>query len=204
MAEGAVDTCRLNAWVDRLRAGDRAAADELLRAAGDRLERLARRMLKGFPNVKRWADTGDVLQGALLRLLRTLGGVRPATTRDFFNLAAVHIRRELLDLARHFDGPEGLGTHHASLPPGPSADPLAAVPDRRDDSAELEMWRRFHEAVGRLPDEEREVVGLAFYHGWTHAQIAALLQVSERGVRRLWRSARQTLAEQLGGEIPAG
>jgi RNA polymerase sigma-70 factor (ECF subfamily) len=197
-----VDTSRLNAWVDRLRAGDRAAADELLRAAGDRLERLARRMLRGFPNVKRWADTGDVLQGALLRLLRTLGGVRPATTRDFFNLAAVHIRRELLDLARHYDGPEGLGAHHASPPPGPGTDPLAAVPDRRDDSGELERWRAFHEAVERLPAAEREVVGLAFYHGWTHARIAEVLGVSDRTVRRHWQSAWLRLNAQLGGRLP--
>ena len=35
---------------------------------------------------------------ALLRLLRSLQAIRPGSTRDFFNLAAVHIRRELLDL----------------------------------------------------------------------------------------------------------
>ena len=47
-------TTQLHDWLDRFQAGDRAAADELLRATGTRLERLARRMLKGFPNVKRW------------------------------------------------------------------------------------------------------------------------------------------------------
>ena len=78
------------------------------------------------------------------------------------------------------------------------------MPDRRDDSGELEMWRRFHEAVERLPAEEREVVGLAFYHGWTHARIAELLQTSERTVRRHWQSAGLRLNEALGGRLPGG
>jgi RNA polymerase sigma-70 factor (ECF subfamily) len=195
-------TTQLHDWLDRLRAGDRAAADELLRAAGARLERLAHHMLQGFPNVRRWADTGDVLQNAVLRLLRTLGAVRPQSARDFVNLAAVHVRRELLDLARHFGGPQGLGANYATPPPVAGADPLAALPDRRDDSAELEAWRQFHEAVERLPAAEREVVGLAFYHGWTHAQIAALWQVSDRTVRRHWQSACLRLNEELGGRLP--
>jgi hypothetical protein len=39
MPDEAVNTVQLHLWVDRLRAGDRAARDELLRAAGNRLER---------------------------------------------------------------------------------------------------------------------------------------------------------------------
>jgi RNA polymerase sigma-70 factor (ECF subfamily) len=198
-----VRTTDLHAWVDRLRAGDRAAADELLRAVGGRLEGLARRMLKGFPNVKRWADTGDVLQGAAMRLLRTLERIRPDSTRDFFNLAAVHVRRELLDLARHFGGPQGVGANHASAAPGADAGPPAyeaAAPAA--DTADLDRWVRFHEAVERLPAAEREVVGLAFYHGWTHEQIAELLQVTDRTVRRYWQAACLRLSAEVGGRLP--
>jgi RNA polymerase sigma-70 factor (ECF subfamily) len=154
MAEASVRTTQLHAWLDRLHAGDRAAADALLRATAGRLERLARRMLRGFPNVRPWADTDDVLQGALLRLLRTLDALRPAATRDFVNLAAVHIRRELLDLARHFGGACGVGANHAS-------GSLAGVPAPADDSGELDRWAAFHAAVEQLPAAEREVVGLA-------------------------------------------
>jgi RNA polymerase sigma-70 factor (ECF subfamily) len=196
-------TEQLHGWIDRLRAGDRAAADELLRSVGGRLERLARRMLKGFPNVKRWADTGDVLQSASLRLLRTLERIRPDSTRDFFNLAAVHVRRELLDLARHFGGPHGVGANHASVAPGADAGPPAyeaAAPAA--DTADLDRWVRFHEAVEALPVEEREVVGLKFYHGWGDAQIAELLQVTDRTVRRYWKSACLRLNAELGGRLP--
>jgi RNA polymerase sigma-70 factor (ECF subfamily) len=202
MAEGSVHTQRLHGWIDGLRAGDRQAVNDLLRAVGGRLERLARRMLKGFPNVKRWADADDVLQGASLRLLRTLEQIRPASTRDFFNLAAVHIRRELLDLARHFHGPLGVGANHASVSPEAVGHPVEAVPDPRDDAEELERWTAFHTAVEALPVEQREVVSLAFYHGWTHEQISDLLQVTDRTIRRHWAAACLALAQQLGGRLP--
>src|SRR5436305_5024138 len=114
MAEAAIDTTQLNNWVDRLRTGDLTARDELLRGACHRLERLARKMLQRFPSVQRWADTDDVLQSALLRLLRALEQVRPSSVRDFFGLAAEQMRRELLDLARRFHGPEGFAAHHES------------------------------------------------------------------------------------------
>jgi RNA polymerase sigma factor (sigma-70 family) len=52
--------------------------------------------------------------------------------------------------------------------------------------------------VDRLPAEEREVVGLVFYHGWTQAQIAELFAVDERTVRRRWRRACGTLRDLLG------
>ncbi len=41
-------------------------------AACERLTRLARKMLKDFGRVRRWEETDDVVQNALLRLYRTL------------------------------------------------------------------------------------------------------------------------------------
>src|SRR4051812_36549876 len=81
MSESSLDTIRLQHCVERWQAGERAAAQELLEAVGQRLEHLARKMLRGFPNVRNWTETGDVLQGSLLRLLHSLQNVRPASTR---------------------------------------------------------------------------------------------------------------------------
>ena len=185
------DTVQMHAEIERLRQGNRAAADVLLVRFCSRLERLARTMLRGFPNVKRWADTDDVLQGSLVRLLRTLQAIRPESTREFVNLAAVHIRRELLDLARSFRGRrEETGTS------------LAKVPDRHGMDADLDQWTGFHEQVEKLPVLEREIVGLTFYHGWTQTQIAELLAVDERTVRRRWRAAYLKLSDTLGGKLP--
>src|SRR5580692_10001775 len=102
MDSPSIRTMQLHRWLERIRPGDLSARDELLRNFCGRLEALARKMLRRFPQVKRWAQTDDVLQNALLRLLRSLQKVEPASVRDFLGLAAVEMRRELLDLARHF------------------------------------------------------------------------------------------------------
>jgi len=102
---------------DLLARQDPAARDELYRRVGGNLERLARHLLHGFPSLRRWEGTGDVLQNAILRLQRALDAVKPANPRQFFALAAEQIWRELLDLARHHYGPRGLVANHA-LDPG--------------------------------------------------------------------------------------
>jgi RNA polymerase sigma-70 factor (ECF subfamily) len=191
MSENTWHTVQMHHCVERWRAGERAAADELLRALGTRLEQLARKMLRGFPAVRHWAETGDVLQGAVLRLLNCLREVRPAGTRDFMNLAALQTRRELLDLARRFARRREEVADEGELAG-------AAAP-----AADLDGWCRFHEAVEELPALEREVVGLLFYQGWTQGQVAELLGVSERTVRRYWGSACLALNQRLGGELPS-
>ncbi|MBY0514838.1 MAG: sigma-70 family RNA polymerase sigma factor [Gemmataceae bacterium] len=196
MTDPAQNTLWLHDRVGRVRAGDRAAADELVRAVSARLERLARRMLHDFPGVRAAADTADVLQGALVRLVNALRELRPDSTRDFVSLAALQVRRELIDLARHFAA-RGHGRH---VP-----DPMTAefMATEADSPADLELWTRFHEAVEELPAEEREVVGLLFYHGYTRGQAALLLGVSERTVYRWWDAACLRLNERLGGQLPA-
>ena len=105
---------QLQVWIDRLQAGDPMARDQLLGHACERLRRLTRKMLKDFARVKRWELTDDVLQNALLRLWAALGQVTPHSARDFYTLAALQIRRELIDLTRQYYGPEGMGAHQAS------------------------------------------------------------------------------------------
>jgi RNA polymerase sigma factor (sigma-70 family) len=197
MDNPSVQTLQLHHWLERIRAGDLSARDELLRSFCGRLECLARKMLRRFPQVQRWAQTGDVLQNALLRLLRSLQKVEPASVRDFLGLAAVEMRRELLDLVRHFYGPLGLGAHHSSQGPDSDhagAEHALAVQEDQDD---LERWQAFHEGVEGLPAEEREVVSLIFYHGWTQVDVAELFQASERTIRRRWESALLKLHQRL-------
>jgi RNA polymerase sigma-70 factor (ECF subfamily) len=202
MSEQSIQTIHLQAWVKRIRAGDLAARDELIRACCNRLERLASKMLSGFRNLRPMSDTGDILNAALVRLMETLGKIDPIpdSTRAFFGLAACHIRRELLDLVRHYNTARRGGSDRpVPLTPGEAS---SEVPDRANDPDDLERWGRFHEAVESLPAEEREIVGLKFYHGWTEVQIAELFDVAERTVRRRWRSACASLAQTLDGEFP--
>jgi RNA polymerase sigma factor (sigma-70 family) len=196
------NTAQLYNWLERMRDGDRGAEDELLRSVGGRLERLTHKMLKRLPSAQRWVEAEDVLQNALLRLMRALKQHRPGSMRDFFGLAAELIRRELIDLARHYYGPQGYGTHHAeALPEGGDSSMTSFEPaEPTEDPEELERWCAFHEAVVELPTEEREVVGLIFYNGWTQVQVAELFQVAERTVRRRWDSALAKLRLHLNAD----
>lgn len=202
MPELSFHTLNLQNWLGRLRAGDAAARDELLRACQTRLEVLVRKMLKRHAPVGRWVEEWDVFQNAALRLLRALEGTDVADTQAFFNLAAAVIRRELIDLARHFHGPQGVGANHASRPPGDHDSPVPEPAASISDPGELDRWAALHEAVERLPPEEREVFGLTFYHDWPQAKIAELFGVDERTVRRRWRRAVESLSAALGGQLP--
>jgi RNA polymerase sigma factor (TIGR02999 family) len=193
-----METTQLNDWLARWRAGERQAGEELMRAAYPRLEVLARKMLAGFPNVRPVNDTQDVLQNAALRLVRSLEQVDrpPATTREFYALAAVEIRRVLLDLARDLAAMKRTGRcQQVALPD-------SGPPDQRDLPEDLERWAAFHEAVEQLPAEEREAVGLIFYHGWTQKQVAELFGVSERTIARRWLGACVRLERMLRGKLP--
>jgi RNA polymerase sigma factor (sigma-70 family) len=202
MANNSPDLVGVTVLLERARRGDPTARGDLIRACQTRLEQLARRMLRGFPSVRRWADTGDVFQNSALRLLRAVEQTDVADTRQFLNLAAAVIRRELIDLARHFQRPHGVGANHASH--GPEAPRASDPPAPANESDEIDRWCALHEAVERLPAEEREVVVLTFYHRWTRAQIAQLFHVDERTIRRRWRAAAARLSVLLGGDLPRG
>jgi RNA polymerase sigma-70 factor (ECF subfamily) len=199
-------TAQIQACLDRLRGGDEAARDELLGCARDRLRALARKMLRGYPNVHRWEQTDDVLQNAALRLHRTLRQLPVDTPRDFFRLAALNIRRELLDLAKHYYGPRGAGAHHATEVGGSATTregPGAAEPaDVSHEPGRVAAWGEFHEQIAALPDEEREVFDLLWYQGLSQAEAAETLGVSERTVKRRWLAARLRLRDALQGEVP--
>jgi RNA polymerase sigma-70 factor (ECF subfamily) len=205
MADAADTTTEIQLRLDRLRAGDESARDELLNLACGRLRRLARKMLRSYPNVRTWEETDDVLQNAAVRLCRALQDVRPDSVRSFLKLATLQIRRELIDLARHYKGPEGPGRKHLSPAPtdasGAVPNPLDASTDTND-PARLASWTEFHDTVEALPEAERELFQLLWYQGLTQREAAALLGVTERVARYRWRSAQLRLHQLLGGRLP--
>jgi len=195
---GPPGTTQLHGWLDRIKAGDLSAREEMLRAFCGQLEALAHRMLRRFPAVARWEQTGDVLQNALLRLERALRAVRPDSVRGFLGLAAEQMRRELVDLARHYRGPLGLGANHATWRAEAGACGPPPEPADGSDPEDLVRWLDLHEGVASLPAQERELVGLVLYHGMTQEQAGEVLGISERTVQRHWKAALLKLRSRLG------
>lgn len=191
----------IDRWLDRLRAGDPHAREALMQHAVGRFHCLAKRMLRHFPGVRRWEDTGDVAQNATVRLWTALASVVPASSRELFSFATVEIRRELIDLARHYFGPQGHGARHESGAIGSDSAPADRVRDAGSDTYEptdLAQWSDFHAAVAELPEVEREVVELLWYQDLTQEDAARVLDVSVPTVKRRWLSARLSLRGVLG------
>ena len=184
--------------LDRLQSGDGSARDQLIALAQARFVALARAMMRRYPHVRRWEQTDDLLQAALVRLHRSLAEVRPESARHFDNLAAAQIRRELIDLARRYQGPEGIGANHHT-DGGDPASRLAQVADGSGRPESLDEWAAFHDAVEHLPEEERRIMDLLWYRGLTHAQAAEALGVATKTVQRRWASARLMIRDALDG-----
>lgn len=186
----------LDQLVSDASAGNPDALQQLLRNVEDRLLRLTRKIFSDYARLRRWEQTDDVLQNALMRLQRSLQDVRPQTSREFFGLAALQIRRVLLDLSRHYFGPHGEARHHHTdlNDQGRSRSPLPDVADQPETSGtQMDDWARFHAAVEDLPDEENEVFALSWYNGLPYRSIAELLGISERTVIRRHNRARLKL-----------
>lgn len=192
---------QLQLLIDKVLAGNEAARSALLDHACDRLLRLTRKMFHARPDLARWEQTDDVFQSAMIRLHRALVDVKPESVRHFFNLAAVQIRRTLLDLAKHHLGPHGQGTKHHT-DGQPADDEGGAIHDRAEQPEDLEAWSAFHAQVEALPDEEKEVVNLLFYEALSQEEAASVLGISLRTVKRRWHSARCRLREKLNEPEP--
>jgi len=202
-------TAQTQALLNLAAEGNEKALDDLIARASERLLKLTRRMLRNYPDLRRWEQTDDVFQNAAIRLQRSLKKVKPDSVRRFFALASLEIRRSLIDLCRHHFGPEGDAANYQSDVQRGSDDDgaesggvLRNEPDRRDEGGSLELWSRFHEAVESLSGDDREVVHLVWYGGLTQAEVASVLGVSVPTVKRRWYHARLQLHHALEGQMP--
>lgn len=189
-------TTQIQVLVDRLRSGDASAREELIHCAWDRLLRLTRKISRDFPGVRRWEQTEDVMQNASVRLWKALEKVRINDARHFLRLAAEKIRFELIDLARHYYGPMGQAAHHATQNRDPDQTRQDPPVDRAAvtvDPSRMAQWGDIHEQIGHLPEADREIFDLLWYHELSQEEAAAILGVDVRTVKRRWRRAKLNL-----------
>jgi RNA polymerase sigma-70 factor (ECF subfamily) len=178
-------TVQLQVLIDRLNTGDTAALNLLIEHACARLQRVTRKIRQDFPRLRNSEETGDLLQKAVIRLLRALRTTKVATPKEFFRLAAVQVRRELIDMARR----PAWVKNATDMAAGSIEDPA----DTTYDPVRLADWTEFHRKTELLPELEREVFDLVWYQGMSQAEAAGLLRVSVPTVKRRWLSARLRL-----------
>jgi len=133
-------------------------------------------------------QTDELLSAVVERLLKALREARPATVRQFFALAGQHLRWELKDIARRLDRQPTAAELDDGGVPAPAG----------SDSDLSPTARLILEAIGNLPDDEREVFDLVHIQGLTEAESAAVLGVVARTVQRRLDRGVQLLTERLG------
>jgi RNA polymerase sigma factor (sigma-70 family) len=197
MVEGPT-TVVVQRYLDEL-AGD-APAEPLVRALLDRalgrLHQLCAAFLYGsYPRLARPPvnlHVDEFLSAVIERLLKALREARPATVRQFFNLASQHMRWELNDLARRLDKEPVAVELCEGLVPAPPDSASGLTPD----------CRRMLEAIANLPEKEREAFDLVRIQGLTQAEAAQVLGVSTMTINRRLNRGLLMLTETLGDLFP--
>ncbi|PQO26486.1 RNA polymerase sigma factor [Blastopirellula marina] len=192
-------TCQIDAILAAERQRPAAAYELIIERALERLQRQTKAMMRSYPRLARWEQTDDVFQEAVVRLYKSLKKVKPESSRHFFGLATLQIRRTLIDLARHHLGPLAEAANHESHYA------LAELPRQEHEEGPLSLaqWAEFHEAIDQLPEEPRETFSLIWYAGMTQADAAALLGVSTKTIQRRFLHARLLLAEMMPDISPS-
>jgi RNA polymerase sigma-70 factor (ECF subfamily) len=205
------ETARIHLWVERMRAGDQGALNELIIHFERRLRSLTRKMIRDYPLVHSCEQTDDVYQKAVLRLCRALKALTPGSTRDLIRLSAAQVRRELLNLARFYRSRPDL-LHRRELARqalldgteryGATCPRVSDWLQSQDDVLLLDKWTDFHEAAAGLAEPSREVFDLIWYQGMTFEEVSRIQQVSVRTVRNRWNRARLSIYDALDGNLP--
>lgn len=166
-----------------MREGEPDAVDRLYPHVYDELRGVAERQL-------RRERPGHTLHPTALvheAYLKMVGGAAASDRAHFLALAARAMRQVLVDHARRRSARKrGGGWHATTLTDGSASVEL--------DPTELIALDRAMEA---LDERQRQVVECRFFAGLEESEIARVLDVSERTVRRDWVKARAWLYREL-------
>lgn len=175
--------------VERFRAGERAAFDELVRRHQQALWRMARRYVKND------ADAADVVQQAFVRAFRGLARFRGASSvrtwlyRIAINLALNHVRDHARE--RPADDDELAARSDATRATGPQR--IIASEDQA----------RLRAAIESLPPKQRLVIELRVYDDLPFKEVAELADCTENAAKVNFHYAVRRLRELLGTEVAA-
>lgn len=186
-----VDGTEITGLLTAMRQGDSRARDRLIPIVYQELRKIASRYLRRERGSHTLQTTALVHEA----YLRMVGGSHAAwqDRTHFFAVAATVMRRILVDHARS----RGAGKRGGRQVRVEWKDALAFVEGRLDEVLAVD------EALSRLSRwdaRQGQVVELRFFGGLTEAEIADLLGLSLRTVKRDWSLARAWLRAELEGD----
>jgi len=174
----------LRAWSG----GDQAALDQLADKVYDELHRMARHFMKN-ERAGNTLQTSALVNEVYLRLV-DVKNVDWQQRAQFFALSAQMMRRILVDAARA-RGSHKRGGGAAKV----NVDETALLLPQRDSS--LVALDEALEAFSTVAPRQAKVVELRYFGGLSEEEIAEVLKISSRTVRRDWEFAKSWLAREL-------
>ena len=180
---------QLTVLLGQLRAGAPAARDELFASAYAELHRLARSRLRRDGR-NTLLDTTCLVHEAYLRFV-SAGELHAGDRRAFFAYASQVMRSVIVNCVR-----EGMAQKRGGdwQPLTLSTQlPCALATDQ-------DTILKVHEALETLEQAEprlAQVAQMRYFGGYSEAEVAEALEVTERTVRRDWEKARLILAELM-------
>lgn len=179
---------RLTEILDAVRAGAGDAREELFRAVHGELRRLASAEMRQQP-VGHTLQTSALVNEAFLRMF----GDAQASWEDrahFFGTAARAMRSILVDMARQRSAEKRGGDRVR----------IELDDDAVETTTELDEVVAVHDALEKLEaidSQGAQVIQLRFFAGLDLNDVARVLDVNERTVRRRWDEARAWLFREL-------
>jgi RNA polymerase sigma-70 factor (ECF subfamily) len=161
--------------LDRLRAGDEAAFEQLVRQHQESLVRFAHRLVGDLD------EASDIAQETFISAFERIADFRGGSTlytwlyRIAYNQAISLLRRRrvrrFLRLDREEEFTEGVELQ------------LVAEGDAATRVEEAELLRHIEAAIETLPPRQRGIFVMRHYEGMSHAQIAKVVGRSEGAIR---------------------
>ena len=169
----------------RARAGDSAALGQAYSAVYDELKRAARSQLR---RMRDDFQTTALVHEAYLKL----GGAQMAAVdrNHLLALSARAMRQVLVDNARARKADKRGG--------GLDALTLSAALGKGEQAAvEVLALDELLSSLSRLDERAAQIVELRYFGGYSEVEVAAMLDISDRTLRRDWRRARAFLLAEI-------
>jgi len=169
------------------KSGDETALDKLTRLIYPELKAMARRRTRSGPGL----GATTLVNETFVKLLSG-GALQPDDRQQFFGLAATIMRQVIVDEVRHVTADKR------------SRNDVTYTESLASDDAQVkaEFLIQVDEVLDRLTAEDprlAQAFECRYFAGFTTAETAESLNVSERSAERLWADARSRIAELMSG-----
>jgi len=168
--------------LERIARGDQAAVGECLDQYGDLVWSLARRFLGNS------ADLEDAVQEVFIAIWSNADRYKPEIAKEVTFVATI-TRRRLIDRLRKNSRAPGIDEFDEGI--------AAQNPEQTDLSLENVEIQNVVQVLDDMPEEQREILTLSIYEGYSHSEIADKMNMPLGTVKTRVRRGLIHIREQL-------